>query len=337
MGICIQSAGLLTSVQDRGRFGHQKDGLSPAGAMDLYSMRLANLLLDNELDEAVLETTFIGPELVFTESNYFAVTGAPMELHLNGSPVPMGAALYAAAGSILTCGSVKAGCRSYIAFAGGMDVPVLDGSKSTLLRNAIGGWQGRKLKTGDEIGFIHPVVHLENAAVRYLPQSIENKPIILRVIEGPQNDRFTQDGLDTFYETEYEVSQECDRMGSRLTGNKIEHQTDGNIISDGIALGAIQVPTSGLPIIMLSERQSMGGYTKIANVISVDLPRIAQAIPGTKVRFQKVRVEEAEQLWMNELKQYEQIRKHFEKEHQKAFYFQEKEHLISFGHRGMAV
>ncbi len=337
MGICIQSAGLLTSVQDRGRFGHQKDGLSPAGAMDLYSMRLANLLLDNELDEAVLETTFIGPELVFTESNYFAVTGAPMELHLNGSPVPMGAALYAAAGSILTCGSVKAGCRSYIAFAGGLDVPVLDGSKSTLLRNAIGGWQGRKLKTGDEIGFIHPVVHLENAAVRYLPQSIENKPIILRVIEGPQNDRFTQDGLDTFYETEYEVSQECDRMGSRLTGNKIEHQTDGNIISDGIALGAIQVPTSGLPIIMLSERQSMGGYTKIANVISVDLPRIAQAIPGTKVRFQKVRVEEAEQLWMNELKQYEQIRKHFEKEHQKAFYFQENEHLISFGHRGMAV
>ncbi len=337
MGICIQSAGLLTSVQDRGRFGHQKDGLSPAGAMDLYSMRLANLLLDNELDEAVLETTFIGPELVFTESNYFAVTGAPMELHLNGSPVPMGAALYAAAGSILTCGSVKAGCRSYIAFAGGLDVPVLDGSKSTLLRNAIGGWQGRKLKTGDEIGFIHPVVHLENAEVRYLPQSIENKPIILRVIEGPQNDRFTQDGLDTFYETEYEVSQECDRMGSRLTGNKIEHQTDGNIISDGIALGAIQVPTSGLPIIMLSERQSMGGYTKIANVISVDLPRIAQAIPGTKVRFQKVRVEEAEQLWMNELKQYEQIRKHFEKEHQKAFYFQENEHLISFGHRGMAV
>ena len=216
-------------------------------------------------------------------------------------------------------------------------MPVMGGSKSTLLRNAIGGWNGRKLKAGDEIGFVHPQKHLENAAVRYLPQNIENKAITLRVIEGPQEDRFTQGGLDTFYETEYEVSQECDRMGSRLTGTKIEHKTDGNIISDGIALGAIQVPSSGLPIIMLSERQSMGGYTKIANVISVDLPRIAQAVPGTKVRFQKVRVEEAEQLWEQELKQFEDIRKHLQKKHQKAFYFQEKEHRLPFGHRGMAV
>lgn len=337
MGICIQNAGLLTSVQDRGRFGHQKDGLSPAGAMDLYSMRLANLLVDNPLDEAVLETTYIGPELHFTEANYFSVTGAPMDLHLNGSPVPMGAALYAAAGSILTCGAVKAGCRSYIAFAGGLDVPVMDGSKSTLLRNTIGGWNGRKLKVGDEIGFVHPLKHLENAAVRYLPQNIENKAITLRVIEGPQEDRFTQEGLDTFYGSEYEVTQECDRMGSRLTGARIEHQTDGNIISDGIALGAIQVPTSGLPIIMLSERQSMGGYTKIANVISIDLPRIAQAVPGTKVRFQKVRVEAAEELWKKELEQYETIRRHFHKEHQKKFYFQEKGHSTLFGHRGMEV
>lgn len=311
MGIMIRKPGMLTSVQDCGRFGHQKDGLSPAGAMDLHSMRLANLLVDNDVNEAVLETTWFGPELIFEEDNYFAVTGAPVDIRLNGSRMPMGALLFARKGDILVLGTSKSGCRSYIAFAGGLDVPVLEGSKSTLLRNGIGGFEGRKLVTGDRIGFAAPKTRIDHGEVRYLPQTIESREITLRVIEGPQEDRFTESGKRAFYESVYEVTPECDRMGYRLTGEKIEHKTDGNIISDGIALGAVQVPTAGQPIIMLSERQSMGGYTKIANVISVDLPKIGQAIPGTKIHFKKISVDEAEELWIGEIEKMEAIREAF--------------------------
>ncbi len=319
MGIYIQNPGFLTSVQDRGRFGLQKDGVSPSGAMDLHSMRLANLLLDNDMDEAVLETTFMGPEILFTETNFFAVTGAPMKLTLNGREVPMYTALYGPAGSVLQCGGVSTGCRSCIAFGGGLEVLETAGSKSTLLRNAIGGWNGRKLQAGDKIGFAAPVEFLENYDIRHVPQKIGGKEIQLRVIGGPQEERFTQTGLEAFYETTYEVSQECDRMGYRLEGEKIEHKTDGNIISDGIALGAVQVPTSGLPIIMLSERQSMGGYTKIANVISVDLPLIAQSVPGTRIRFKQVTVEEAQKLWLSELKELEELKEEMHRPYEQTF------------------
>lgn len=319
MGIYIQNPGLLTSVQDRGRFGRQKDGVSPSGAMDLHSMRLANLLIDNDMDEAVLETTFMGPEILFTEANFFAVTGAPMNLTLNGGEVPMYTALYAYAGSVLQCSAANSGCRSYIAFGGGLAVPETDGSKSTLLRNTIGGWNGRKLQTGDEIGFAAPRSFLENYDIRYTPQKVGYNEIELRVIGGPQEERFTEAGLAAFYGTAYRVSQECDRMGYRLEGETIEHKTDGNIISDGIALGAVQVPTSGLPIIMLSERQSMGGYTKIANVISVDLPLIAQSLPGTRVRFRQVTVEEAQKLWLSELEELEGIKEELHRSYQRTF------------------
>ena len=156
MGIQVLQPGLLTTVQDQGRFGHQRIGMSPAGAMDLHSMRLANLLVDNDRDEAVLEMTMLGPRLQFNRGCVFAVTGADMGARLDGEMVPWGCAVTAPAGSVLQFGSARSGCRAYLAVAGGFDVPVLYGSKSTLLRSSLGGFQGRKLQTGDLLPLAAP-------------------------------------------------------------------------------------------------------------------------------------------------------------------------------------
>ncbi|MGE4277569.1 MAG: biotin-dependent carboxyltransferase family protein [Lawsonibacter sp.] len=309
MGLQVISPGPLTSVQDEGRFGHQRIGMSPAGAMDLHSMRLANLLVDNCLGEAVLEMTFLGAKLQFTQDNVFALTGADMGATLDGVPVPLGQAWPAKAGSVLQLGSARTGCRGYLAIAGGLDVPLLYGSKSTLLRSSLGGFQGRKLAAGDLIPFAAPRSTLPNLAIRRLPpQPPISRSVTVRVILGPQEDRFTKEGLDTFFNSTFSVSEKSDRMGYRLTGPKVEHSTDANIISDGIPLGAVQIPGSGEPIIMMSEHQGSGGYTKIANVISVDIPLVAQCPPGASIRFQAVTVEQAQALYLAQQAQYEQLR-----------------------------
>lgn len=307
-GITVLEPGLLTSVQDFGRFGQQRSGLSPAGAMDSDALVCANLLVGNSRGEGALECTILGPTLRFDEENIFSITGALYPATLDGMPVENDRALNAPAGSVLKLGAAKAGCRAYIAFAGGLDIPVIANSKSTLLRNGIGGYQGRRLMAGDEIGFLSPQRHLNMLERRSLPhRSFPAGTITLRVIPGPQEDRFTDRGLDCFLNSEYTVTNQCDRMGCRLEGAVIEHRTDGNIISDGIAHGAVQVPTNGQPIIMLSERQSTGGYTKIGTVITVDHPLVAQCVPGTKIRFAAISVEEAQALWILREQKYDRI------------------------------
>ena len=312
MGLRILQPGLLTTVQDRGRFGHQRVGMSPAGAMDLRAMRLANLLVGNDRDEAVLELTMLGPKVQFTQTNVFAVTGADMGASLDGAPVPWGQAVSAPAGSVLQFGPARSGCRGYLAVAGGFDVPVLYGSKSTLLRSALGGFQGRKLQSGDELPFSAPRPEVDNQALRRLPpQPAFSREITVRVIPGPQEDSFSQAGLDTFYHSAFAVTDKSDRMGCRLSGPKVEHSGDPNIISDGIPLGAVQVPGSGEPMIMMSEHQGSGGYTKIATVISVDIPLVAQCPPGSTIRFQAVTVEEAQRLYLEQLAEYDRLEQSF--------------------------
>lgn len=309
MGLKVLSPGPLTSVQDEGRFGHQRIGMSPAGAMDLHSMRLANLLVDNDLGEAVLEMTFMGAKVQFTEDNVFALTGADMGATLDGTPVPLGQAWPAKAGSTLQLGHARSGCRAYLAIAGGFDLPVLHGSKSTLLRSNLGGFQGRKLAAGDFLPFAAPKASIPNLAIRTLPpQPPFSRSVTVRVILGPQEDRFTKAGLETFLSSSYTVSDKSDRMGYRLTGPKVEHTTDANIISDGIPFGAVQIPGSGEPMIMMSEHQGSGGYTKIANVISVDIPLVAQCPPGGTIRFQAISVDEAQDLYLAQKAQYEELR-----------------------------
>ena len=312
MGIYIMNGGILTTVQDLGRFSYQQQGVSPGGAMDSRSFRLANYLVGNWENEAGLEVTLLGPQIRFTTGAIFAVTGADLTPCLNDAPVNMYQAIRAKKGDVLSFRGLKSGCRSYIAFAGGLDVQPVMGSRATLLRGAIGGYQGRKLKAGDEIGFRYPNQDVTDLEARHIPQEdFSADTVTLRVLLGPQDDRFTEEAIQTLLRETYTVTPQSDRMGYRLDGPKLQHKTDANIITDGIALGSIQVPGSGKPIIMMAERQSTGGYTKIANVISVDIPKLSQCKVGAKLYFQLVTLEQAHKLYRQQHDEMQKWKKRF--------------------------
>lgn len=307
MGIRIISGGLLTTVQDRGRHGYMRFGMTPAGAMDERSYMIANLLVGNEGGEAALEATVIPPQLEFTSSAVFAVTGGDFRPLLNGREIPVYSACRAQAGDRLTFGGRRTGCRVYIAFQGGLDVPEVMGSRSTDLKAGIGGLQGRRLNAGDELEFLPAESAGDGTAA--LPEDFSGGETFLRVIPGPQDDRFTREGMETFLTTAYTVTEKSDRMGCRLEGRAIETACGSDIITDGICMGAVQVPADGRPIIMMADRQPTGGYVKIANIISVDLPRVAQLMPGDAVQFRRVGVEEAQQLLLEQAEDMKRIRR----------------------------
>lgn len=307
MGFVTENPGVLTTIQDEGRYGYEQFGMSPAGPMDGTAFRTANLLVGNPEGESALEATVLGPTLRFDQDNVIAVTGADMAPALNGQPCPMYQAVSVKAGDQLKLGAAKTGCRAYIAFAGGLDVPQVMGSRATALQNKVGGYQGRKLAKGDAVGFRTPNPSLPLPRTAPVPAPA-GREVTIRVILGPQDDMFTKEGLDTFLSQPYTVSKDFDRMGCRLEGPVIQHKTDGNIISDGMVTGAIQVPTSGQPIIMLAERQTVGGYTKIATVISTDLPLVGQRKTGDVIRFQAVSVEEAHRAWRETNRELEELK-----------------------------
>lgn len=313
MGILVEDGGILTTVQDAGRFGYQQYGVSPAGPMDQKAFYLSNILVGNPKEEGALEITFQGPRLRFEADNVIAVTGGDLSLQVNDQAVPMCQAIPVKSGDVLSFAGMKNGCRGYIAFAGGLDIPAVMGSKSTLLRNNLGGMEGRKLQKGDKIGFSAPKTKLPAMDSRKTPvEKYNSREIVLRVVPGPQDDCFSREGTQKFYWNSAVISNEFDRMGCRLECDPIPHMGDGNIISDGIAFGSIQVPTNGKPIIMLADRQTTGGYTKIGTVASVDLPKLVQAMPGCKVRFVCISVELAQLLYnrqYQELKNLENILK----------------------------
>ena len=283
MGIKIQQSGLYTSVQDFGRIGYQDLGFSVCGAMDKRSLAIGNLLVGNKEDEAGLEITLIGPKIKFTEENFIAITGGDLNPKLNGKEVSMYKAIFVNKDDVLSFENAKTGARAYIAFCGGLEIEKVMGSKSTNVKCSLGGYKGRTLKEGDFIKFSSPKTYLTNYLSRRLDFKLrEEQEIVLRVILGPQDDAFTNKGIITFLNEKYEVTKEFDRMGCRLDGPEIEHKSSADIISDGIVLGSIQVPSHGKPIIMLSDRQTTGGYTKIATVISVDIEKLAQSKTGDK-------------------------------------------------------
>lgn len=296
--------GIQTTVQDAGRFGYQWSGISPAGAMDLYSLRLANILVGNEMDEAGLEITVVGPQLVFDCAEVIAITGADLSPTLNGMPIAMNCAISVRVGDMLCFGQKKNGARAYLAFAGGIDIPPLMNSRSTLLRNKLGSMNGNALKKGEEVNLRSPCTALPNQSYRFVEREpIEDQNVTLRVVMGPQDDYFTDEGIRTFLSTKgYRVTKQFSRHGYRLSGDVIQHRKGGDIVSDGIALGAIQIPSDGQPIIMLAERQSTGGYTKIANVISVDIAKISQCIAGARICFQPISIEQAQKMLRDEYK-----------------------------------
>lgn len=295
----IKMAGPLTTIQDKGRIEYQQSGMSVSGVMDDYSFRAANLLVGNQETEAVLECTLLGPTMEFTGDAVFAVTGATAQVKVNGQPSFIWRAIRVKAGDTVSFSMTTSGTRLYIAFAGGIDVPEVMGSKSTYMKAKVGGFEGRNLKVGDELQLsaseeaLSKIV-LKEASPRMIPSYYSE--VTLRAVLGPQDDCFTKAGINTFFGTPYQVTSDSDRMGYRLEGAVIEHKKGGDIISDGIVIGAVQVPGNGKPIILMADRQTTGGYTKIATVITADLPLVGQMRPGSFIRFQKVTVEEAQQV-----------------------------------------
>lgn len=302
MGIVFNKGGVFTTVQDYGRMGHQNQGFHVCGVMDRHSFWVANLLVDNKEKEAVLEFMINGPTLYFTTDTVIAITGGDFDPKINGEPIPMYRAVEVKKGDELEMGFCKSGVWGYIAFAGGLDVPLVMGSRSTDIKCGFGGYKGRKLMDGDEIEFETSVKTLPNMKDRHVESVEYGQDVVdIRVTMGPQDDYFSQEGIDAFLNTFYTVTHECDRMGYRLEGTPIEHSQKGaDIVSDGIAKGAIQVPKNGQPIVLLSDRQTVGGYTKIANVISVDLSKLVQCKYPQQIHFVAVGIEEAQRIYAME-------------------------------------
>ena len=313
MGIRVLKGGMLTTVQDLGRTGYQSQGFSVAGVMDVRSFKIANLLLDNPENEPVLEFTLIGPTLEFTSSTIISITGGDFSPTVNGEPVPMYTALYINKGDVLKFGSARTGSRGYIAFSSYLDVPVVMGSRCTNLKSKIGGFKGRKLESGDYIHFRIKRRYLPYFLSRKLEledvHEFEKNETVLRVVMGPQDNLFSKQGIATFLNSEYTVTSDFDRMGCRLEGPYIAPKKSSDIISDGIALGSVQVPSHGKPIILLADRQTTGGYAKIATVASVDIPKLVQRKTDHKIHFQPITVQEAQELYKKELIELDKMRK----------------------------
>lgn len=305
--------GMLTTVQDGGRWGYQGKGMPVAGALDLQAFRLGNVLAGNDENDAALEVTLLGPALSVVEGEaVLAVTGAELGFCINGEPVPNWTSVAAKAGDTLSFTGPKSGCRAYLCVSGGIDVPFVMGSRSTYLRARVGGFEGRALKKGDRIPCGAPQPLWKRCERLVCPEEL--RPVYdfgapLRVIPGPQEDLFTEKGRDTFYGSEYVISTSADRMGYRMDGPVVEHESAADIISDAIPLGAVQVPGHGQPIIMLADRQTTGGYAKIGVVSSADVAVLSQRLPGQKVRFVRISLEEGVSLVREEGRKRDRLRR----------------------------
>ena len=292
----VVAPGPLTTVQDRGRFGYGRYGVAPSGALDPFSLRVANLLVGNSENEACLEITLSGLRLKALTEVAIAVTGADLQAHSNDKPLDMWTSHILERGNILSFRGVKSGCRSYLAIGGGISLPKVMGSKSTNLSSKFGGLDGRPLQKGDILSSTSPHLHL-NTERKSFPQAWippHAKERHLRVILGPQDDQFTEKGKKTFLGSPYQVSPDSDRTGIRLAGPMIERRPEvsESIISEGVISGTIQVPGDGQPIIILVETVT-GGYRKIATVITADLPLLGQVKPGDTVTFKQVSLDDA--------------------------------------------
>ena len=316
--IRVLSAGLFTTVQDLGRPGHAALGISACGAADSVALRIGNRLVGNPAAAPALEMTLRGATLQFASAAWVALTGAECEASCGpaGATValPMGTVLPMAAGDTLRCGAIRHGARTYLCIAGGIDVPRVLGSAATHARSGLGGYRGRALQSGDELQVTaSPAVprsgHLAPSALgRLYPRAA---PRILRVTDGPQRHRFNAATIDRLLAAEYLVSARSDRMGVRLVGPPLlrprpEGSTEvadsdltaalDELVTEGVYLGAVQVPPDGQPIILAVDHQTTGGYPKLVSVISADLSQLGQLRPGERVRFARVSLAEADAL-----------------------------------------
>lgn len=291
MHMTIVQPGPLTSVQDAGRFGYLAYGVGESGVMDHDSYQKANALVGNKHGEAVLEATLMGPAIQFDEEAVIAYMGADMQARTEEFMLERGRPYRIEPGQTVTFGMAKNGVRAYISVAGGINVPKVMDSRATNMKCKIGGFEGRKLAANDVL----PVADQKRSILktkvllkRRIEPAIYEKTKRVHVVLGPQEEYFTPEGIKTFLKTEYVVSPESDRMGIRLGGAVIEGRDGMDIISDGIVFGSVQVTSAGLPIILMADHQTTGGYAKIATVLTEDLAVLAQAAPGDRICFEEV-------------------------------------------------
>jgi antagonist of KipI len=282
--LLVIKPGLLTTVQDLGRYGHQASGVPVAGPMDVFSHRLANQLLGNDVEAATLEITLLGPELMVEADTTMAIAGAQFEVACDDRPVALNSSFTIQRGQRLKFGRIAGGARAYLAVAGGIQTDPVLGSRATHLVSHMGGFSGRALMPGDRV----PIAG--DAGPRPVRKAVgftlpTKGRAVLRVIAGPQADWFQADALKTISGVSFRISPQSNRMGYRLQGPPLVRAREGELISEPVGLGAIQVPSAGEPILLMADRQTAGGYPKIGYVISADLPLAGQLAPGDFIEF----------------------------------------------------
>ncbi len=301
----VEKSGIFTTIQDLGRYGYQQYGVVVSGAMDQFAHRIANILVGNKPSCATLEMTLIGPTLHILEDCVIAITGANLSATIDNKPLNTWKSTYVKKGQILSFGKSTQGILAYLAVSGGIYAQDVLGSKATYRKAKIGGIAGREIRKGDILFSGESKDDVKLLSGRILsPQIVPNyqNDLPFRVIVGPDEHLFSKAGLATFFREEFEITTELDRMGCRLLGPIIEHNANADILSDAITFGTIQVPANGQPIILLAERQTSGGYARIGSVITVDLPRLVQQPPRTKIRFEATTIEKAHQLYISQEK-----------------------------------
>jgi antagonist of KipI len=321
MSIKIIKPGMLTTIQDIGRKGYQKYGVIESGAMDHFSIKAANILVGNSEEEAALEMTILGSTIQFEENSLIAITGGNISVSIDEIPIPLWRPILVKGGSTLKFGSVTKGSRAYLSVAGGFDIPVEMGSRSTYLRAGIGGYKGRALQAGDVIT-LRRNTELSKEISSYSFHSIDKsfiasnktispniKPIyakkpMIRVIPGAHHNLFNEESRHLFFSKAYKIQLDSDRMGFRLEGPPLSLSNPQEILSEVVSFGTVQVPSNGQPIVLMADHQTTGGYPKIAQVISVDLPVLSQLNFGSEVYFQEVSLEEAQKLYIEREKNF---------------------------------
>ncbi len=336
MSLHVVKPGALSTLQDAGRFGFQRFGVIASGAMDEWAHRVANLLAGNDADEASLEITLLGPSIEFKDAALVCISGADLSPRIAGRALPMNRPVLVRAGCRLDFGERRFGCRAYLAVHGGFAVEPVMGSRSTYLRAGFGGFEGRALRKGDLLGIgagdplrlypglgaaldvsgepfvsfaesrfapvAHPGAPAAGAAAA-VPAGADDRrpgaagaPVTIRAIHGQQWGAFTAEAQRHFFAETYRVGLNSDRMGYRLEGAALALRTKLEMISEGVTFGTVQVPPDSQPIVLMADRQTAGGYPKIAAVASVDLPLLAQCLPRDVLRFEHVSLDDAQRL-----------------------------------------
>lgn len=322
MSLFVVKPGLLTLVQDTGRWRYQRYGVVVGGAVDAFAARVANLLVGNDDSAAVIEMALMGPELRAEADTLVALCGEGFELKINGKPVPKDRPAAVAAGETLALVPGRRGARAWLAVAGGVDVPVVLGSRSTYVRGRFGGLEGRPLVAGDRIelgepvNWAMPLWRQLRAEGTLCPRwSVRPETLgrisggnLVRAVRGPEWDLFNEESRRSFFGATYTVTKDVDRMGMRLQGPALALTEAREEISSAVNVGVVQVPTSGQPIVLLVGRQTVGGYPRLAAVATVDLGKLAQMKPGDSVCFEEITVAKAHELLLGREKDYERVR-----------------------------